>query len=977
MDKAGGMDKGGEGEGADAGKSVIELLQERTGEAPRVSLRDEESGAVAAPLIDASSIEKKAVPTGRCNYQLMGEIARGGMGVILKGHDTDLGRDVAVKVLDKRLSERPDVVQRFVEEAQIGGQLQHPGIVPVYELGLMADDRPFFTMKLVKGRTLATLLTERASPEAGRRNLIDIFESICQTMAYAHSRGVIHRDLKPANIMVGAFGEVQVVDWGLAKVMAHGGTADEKRAREAHSSMTILETVRSDGSGSGSESMVGSVMGTPAYMPPEQASGLVDRLDERSDVFALGAILCEILTGLPPYIGDRNEIIAAAAQAEYEEAMARLDASGADAELIKLVKQCLMAAPAARPASAGILAERIHQHVVSIEERAHLAQVEAAEARVRIREEQKARKLTLALAGTVLVALLAGGAGWIFWQEQEAERERSAAALVAEEALRKSELAAEVGGMLAQASLFEAAHQWDEAILEAQKAAALADVGDAEPELAGKVQLALAGFQNAQAAELAQQERQRDTEQMLLELGLDPEPNMQSLQGDDRALAEEQAAGIQAIFEAHRIDLFEGTEEQAAQLLLDRNLGADIALILDRWVDSLRFNNQTESAERILRIAHLVDTDPLRADLREAFARGEMEVLHWIAESDFAMQPPGTIELLGFALQRLGDKDKAREVYQAGIELYPNHFGLRYRLGRMLLPVGIGSAPAVDLNEGMAHVQAALSLRPDSNILRFHLGRYLDKLQLPDQSLRQFEILARRTPDDVRVQYHRAAALLNSGNPERAMPLFEELIPIKTPRWLSPFSTAGTGQCLALLGQPKLAAEHLESALETGFSTTAWRNELVELYSDRAENLEAVVERMFAKFSYDSELLNNFAWTLIMENRTPKNLALAVRLADQAVEVESREAIFWNTLGVGLYYVGDYEAAIEALSNSISYGGWNVYDSLVMSMALHDLGRTAEAEQEYQRAVEFLDNSISLDRETLHFRDEARRVFGR
>lgn len=976
MDKAGDMDQGGNIEGADAGKSVIELLQERTGEAPRVSLRDEESGAVAAPLIDASSVEKKAVPTGRCNYQLMGEIARGGMGVILKGHDTDLGRDVAVKVLDKRLSERPDVVQRFVEEAQIGGQLQHPGIVPVYELGLMADERPFFTMKLVKGRTLATLLTERASPEAGRRNLIDIFESICQTMAYAHSRGVIHRDLKPANIMVGAFGEVQVVDWGLAKVMAHGGTADEKRAREAHSSMTILETVRSDGSGSGSESMVGSVMGTPAYMPPEQASGLVDRLDERSDVFALGAILCEILTGLPPYVGDRNEIIAAAAQAEYEEAMARLDASGTDAELIKLVKQCLMAAPAARPASAGILAERIHEHVVSIEERAHLAQVEAAEARVRVREEQKARKLTLALGGTVLVALLAGGAGWIFLQEQEAERERAAAALIAEEALRKSELTAEVNGMLAQASLFEAAHQWDEAILEAQKAAALAEGGDAGPELAGKVQLALAGFQSAQAAELAQRERERDTEQMLLELGLDPEPNMQSLQGDDRALAEEQAAGIQAIFEAHQIDLFKGTEEQAAQLLLDRNLGADIALILDRWVDSLRFTSQSEAAERILRIAHLVDTDPLRADLREAFARREMEVLHWIAESDFALQPPGTIELLGFALQRLDDREKAREVYQAGIELYPNHFGLRYRLGKMLLPNGMGMLPAADLNEGMAHIQAALGLRPESNILRFHLGRYLGKLELHDQSLRQFEILARRTPDDVRVKFHRAHALMNTGRLERAMAIFEELIPIRNPRWLSPFSIGGVGQCLAQLGQTEQAAERLEAALESGFNNTAWTNALVDIYKDQVENLDAVVERLLAKFSYDAELMNNLAWSLIMENPTDQNLVLAVRLGEQAVKAAPQQSIFWNTLGVGLYYAGDYEGAIDALSNSMSYEGWNVYDSLTMSMALHGLGRTAEARQEYQRAVEFLDNSISLDRETLYFRDEARRVFG-
>jgi serine/threonine protein kinase len=134
--------------------SVLDLVEKRIGVAPRVSLRDEESGHTASPVIDPSSKEKTAVPLGRSNYQFLGEIARGGMGVILKGHDTDLGRDVAVKVLDRRLADRPEVVQRFVEEAQIGGQLQHPGIVPVYELGTMQDERPFFTMKLVKGRTL-------------------------------------------------------------------------------------------------------------------------------------------------------------------------------------------------------------------------------------------------------------------------------------------------------------------------------------------------------------------------------------------------------------------------------------------------------------------------------------------------------------------------------------------------------------------------------------------------------------------------------------------------------------------------------------------------------------------------------------------------------------------------------------------------------------------------------------------------------
>src|SRR5262249_24704207 len=152
--------------------------------------------------------------------------------------------DVALKVLHEEHAKDSALVQRFVEEAQIGGQLQHPGIVPVYELGLMADDRPYFTMKLVKGRTLAQMLAERRSPAEDRRRFLAIFEHIHQTMAYAHARSVVHRDLKPTNIMVGAFGEVQVMDWGLAKVLTRVGSADERKSKKA-AEVSIIETIRS------------------------------------------------------------------------------------------------------------------------------------------------------------------------------------------------------------------------------------------------------------------------------------------------------------------------------------------------------------------------------------------------------------------------------------------------------------------------------------------------------------------------------------------------------------------------------------------------------------------------------------------------------------------------------------------------------------------------------------------------------------
>ncbi|MEJ7640182.1 MAG: protein kinase, partial [Singulisphaera sp.] len=167
-----------------------------------------------------------------------------------------------------------------------------PGVLPVYEMGLDASRRPFFTMKLVRGQTLASLLNDRAGSVQERRRFLAVFEKVCQTVAYAHSRGVVHRDLKPANVMVGSFGEVQVVDWGLAKVLARGGVADEptEEGRGPLEGESTIATVGGDTPGPRSE--VGSVLGTPAYMPPEQARGEVAGLDERCDVFSLGAILC-------------------------------------------------------------------------------------------------------------------------------------------------------------------------------------------------------------------------------------------------------------------------------------------------------------------------------------------------------------------------------------------------------------------------------------------------------------------------------------------------------------------------------------------------------------------------------------------------------------------------------------------------------------------------------------------------------------
>ncbi len=220
-------------------RSVLEVLKSVIGEVPSVLLRDTQT-ELESPVVRPSSPE---MPADRGRYQLLGEIGKGGMGSVFKGRDPDLGRDLAVKILLEEHQDTPDLVRRFVEEAQIGGQLQHPGIVPVYELG--AFSRPPALLHHEAGQgTHPRDLAERSRGPRARPAAVPGASSrqVCQTMAYAHARGVIHRDLKPSNVMVGAFGEVQVMDWGLAKVLPKDGPKKDVVRRPANE--TVVATRR-------------------------------------------------------------------------------------------------------------------------------------------------------------------------------------------------------------------------------------------------------------------------------------------------------------------------------------------------------------------------------------------------------------------------------------------------------------------------------------------------------------------------------------------------------------------------------------------------------------------------------------------------------------------------------------------------------------------------------------------------------------
>jgi serine/threonine-protein kinase len=359
-------------------------------------------------------------PGARERYTLSRLHATGGIGRVWLARDRSLGRDVALKELRPERAGTPAAWARFLKEAQVTGQLEHPGVVPIYEVGRRPEDQaPFYTMRFVRGRTLAETAAayhrRRAHGEAGPlelRELLGAFVGVCNAVAYAHSRGVLHRDLKPQNVVLGDYGEVIVLDWGLARLL---GQADGE-TQEAP--LPILAD------GAAQETVQGQVLGTPAYMAPEQAEGRLDQLGPATDVYGLGAILYEVLCGKPPFPGGETTAVLRRVIHEPPPRPRQL-AAGTPRALEAVCLKALAKEPARRYGTAGELAGEV-RHWLAGEPVA--AYPEPWPARL-ARWARRHQPLVAAAAALLLtaVAALAVGIGLI-----NREKERTALALASE-----------------------------------------------------------------------------------------------------------------------------------------------------------------------------------------------------------------------------------------------------------------------------------------------------------------------------------------------------------------------------------------------------------------------------------------------------------------------------------------------------------------------------------------------------------------
>ncbi|MFN0060380.1 MAG: tetratricopeptide repeat protein [Planctomycetota bacterium] len=349
------------------GASLIARLQARYGSeldaALSISLSadfgaSDDAGHGVAP---AESLSPQALT----RYRVGNEIARGGMGAILEAWDLDLDRALAMKVLLERSqvggegadsARELELVRRFVREARITGQLDHPGIVPVHELGVDDDGRVFFTMRRLRGVDLQQVFARARDGSDGwsLARALEVLLKICDTVAYAHARGVVHRDLKPANVMVGEFGAVYVLDWGLAKVLGGGDDASDA----TNPAFAPIASTDAD------QTIAGAVLGTPAYMSPEQASGAGG--DRRIDVYALGALIYTLYAGRSPYLDgekQRSSREVLAAVRDGPPTPLRSLAPQIPEPLAVICEHAMARAAEDRFASAGEVAAAIRQHL--------------------------------------------------------------------------------------------------------------------------------------------------------------------------------------------------------------------------------------------------------------------------------------------------------------------------------------------------------------------------------------------------------------------------------------------------------------------------------------------------------------------------------------------------------------------------------------------------------------------------------------
>jgi eukaryotic-like serine/threonine-protein kinase len=629
--------------------------------------------------------------------EVIRKIAEGGEGEIYAAVQTAVERDVALKILKPGVGSRFGGSERFLEGARIGGRLQHPGIVPIHQLGWIKD-RPFLTMRLIAtGRSLAEVLASRDAPSRGE--LVSIYVHVCQTMAYAHEQGIVHLDLSPSNVMIGDHGEVLVIDWGMA------------RERESWS-----------GPGIG-------VGGTPSYAAPEQLSGEADRLDPRCDVFALGAILCEILTGRPPYVVASREVRRSQLESDLADANTRLDASDADLALTELARNCLALDPDRRPRDASMVAAQVRAYQASEQKRYEESQ------RARGKAEERARWI---LRSTLVALVVVVGLA-IVWNQARTARARTEAAGTRA-----------VGELLTAAKLDLSLGK----ITEAQAAAELATRRLGEINWSRQEEF---------------QSRISDV-QMLLRVWKIRHPDLPE-EWAARKQASQIAEGYAAAFVDYGVDI--ARPDPAADRIRGSEIASQLVVAVDDWAHAAK---DVALHDTLLAIADRADPDPAGplAKIRRAKRERNVAALKELAASPEVRElPPQIVASLSIWLRNANALADAITLLRDAWKRHPEDYSINLELGTDLsLAARTPEAEA----EANGYRIATLALSHRSPLFDLYLGVKQYDLGMTERSRARFERAAASYDSAIEIDPKSTAAWCNRGNALTALGQLPEAV---------------------------------------------------------------------------------------------------------------------------------------------------------------------------------------------------------
>jgi eukaryotic-like serine/threonine-protein kinase len=838
-------------------------------------------------------------------YEVLGHRGAGNMGDVYQARQVALDRPVAVKRIKKRLHTDVDARERFRAEAKAMARLEHPGIVPVYDLAQDADGQPCYAMRYIDGETLRDAIgrfhqAEKPGRDPGERRLalrqlLSQFVVVCNTLAYAHSRKVIHRDVKPGNIMLGQYGETLVVDWGLAKLIA-GAEAEPATAEE-------VVVPDSDTGRAAGRTQPGQAVGTPAYMSPEQAAGLLDRVGPASDIYGLGATLYALLTGQPPIQGSSlQEILEKAGRGDF--VSPRQLKRGIPRALEAICLKAMAFAPEERYATALELAAEVEHWLAGEPVRAY-----PDPWTTRARRWVKRHRLPVtAVAAAVLAAVVLGGGAWLRQVQAEA-----ATALEVQQTRTKAEQLYQEGKVSG-------------ALAAARRAEALLEKGGGTEALRQQVKQLLADLTMAD---------------QLVEIRLPQAELRPDGGGFDIRKADPEFA---ALFKDNQLDVDSLAPEEAAARIRKRLIKDRLVAALDYWAEVRRRTGKGEAArwQRLLQVARLADPDPWRNRIRDALERRNVKALLELAESDkAAFLPAPTLLLLGIMLREREQTLAAEKLLRQAQAQHRADFWLNHELA-----VCCSKMKPPKTDDQVRFLTAALALRSQSAVVHSNLGNALVKKGQLDEAVAAYRQAIRLQKDFAVAHFNLGVALRDKGQLDEAIAAYRQAIRLKKH---FPEAHSNLGNALRAKGQLDEAIAACREAIRLKQDYPEAHNNLGNALTAKGDLDGAIAcyrEAIRLKKDFP-EAHCNLGRTLLQKGQLDEAIA-AYR---EAIRLKKDYAEAHYNLGITLEKKGQLDEAVAACREAIRLKQDYPEAHSNLGVALAAKGRLDEAIAAYREAI--------------------------